>query len=312
MKAQFSKGRRFVTFTIMNEDVQFMPIDKWQFIGHGEWGKGCEAEFIVQGYTKKGAEVIDYDQPIVCIVKEMATSKKVFERRSHFYPDEKQPGVRQKIPAPVPGRKTRSKGKVKQLSDHDIYKLELETACGALRQCLRLLSTFAEKNLNDPPLCRQVSERIQTLLTNAVDASALIFPCLPPHYLGPEDSARWENGSLHDIPFSNTIRQMDQLFTLCRRTEDNRYIALFDLKLERNGMWTTPDFAGMNGILYPQVSHRNFSAAIMWLVRFSDREDGGITDFPLKVFCQDDPIVERKIPTTPVENTGLVVAGQNE
>lgn len=38
----------------MNEDVQFMPIDKWQFIGHGEWGKGCEAEFIVQGYTKKG------------------------------------------------------------------------------------------------------------------------------------------------------------------------------------------------------------------------------------------------------------------
>ena len=153
-----------------------------------------------------------------------------------------------------------------------------------------------------------MSERIQSLLTGAIDASALIFPCPPPHYLGPEDSALWKDGLLDRIPFSNAIRAADQLFTLCRRSKDDHYIALFDLKLERNGMWTTPDFTGMNGIMYPQVSHKNFGAAFMWLARFSNREDGELTDSYLKVFCQDDPAIERTTPAASAGDTGLAVA----
>ncbi len=89
MKIQFSKGRRFQSFPVGDDNVEFLPGDRWEFTTPGKWVKNKDCTFIANGLTKQDAKAIDYTQKVHLRVVDVKTKDIVHTQISRFYPDDK-------------------------------------------------------------------------------------------------------------------------------------------------------------------------------------------------------------------------------
>lgn len=305
-KVLFSKGRRFVDLTISDDLVTFLPHNRWEYKEIKEWIGGKDAEFIVKGITKLNAQVVDFTQERVsCLIKDLDTKKIIYERQSKFHSMERQAGVRMTGNAVHNGKRNYLRHKP-ALSQQEILRMEFEKGCGCFRQCLLLANKIVNEGDSSAILYREMLDPLDRVVSTASDIYAKIYPCQPLHYLTLTDSLHWDNGTLYNVNFSNSISTTEQLFTLCYISAGKRE-PLYNLRLEKDGKWQTPVLKDRNGTEFPEVWHPSFASAITWLARFSDKD---IFTFPLEILPQNDPRLISACEETAID-TGENVLPQN-